>query len=516
MPLGDQFKNTYWFDDQGAQHAAIEEGQSPRFISGADVDSHEGPLQGLLFNPYTGTGLKQDPQVAPETRRAAVNKALGFDVPMLEYQKRVGRQLPVNKRKVVQDRDAEGNPRVNPRTGTQISTSIPKTSEKALKGHQDLVADALHESAYPLNELEQTKAKATVHLGKHKASYAYSDNSITLNIAPGRKQISTEERTVATGPDLENPHPNKGFWSHYNKSVDPYGMAYDVLDEASHWVNPSTNHVMTKKEAHEQFYSGDSEGTLDELKASGYYPNVHFGKPNKEKYAPGKEFYISQLYERGDGNRVAHLGFKPEAMETRKVNVVKREKPKASASTIVHEIGHTRDSNSSQPVSKMHIGAYADPMNEGIADAFSDRYTKDRYQSSFEDSAVRRLEIERSGYGSKSRYWENNVERALYSATRFHTALGAGNYKEIPDRRSFVDPMTLNQRTTRSTVTQANKLALGHMVHHMPHVKEHLKNMGYENEGARSHQEYLRWASPKFKDPEPEWHQPTLPGFDKE
>ena len=184
MPLGDQFKNTYWFDDQGAQHAAIEERQSPRFISGADVDSHEGPLQGLLFNPYTGTGLKQDPQVSPETRRAAVNKALGFDVPMFEYQKRVGRQLPLNKRKVVQDRDAEGNSRINPRNNGPIGVYIPTTSEKALKSHQDLVAESLHESAYPLSELEQTEAKTIVNLGKSKASYANMDKSITINVPP--------------------------------------------------------------------------------------------------------------------------------------------------------------------------------------------------------------------------------------------------------------------------------------------------------------------------------------------
>lgn len=110
MTLGKQFENTYWHGDDGTTHFSLkhkysegnpdEEFQYPPsnpaletdtpYISDESKESlssqlssisegfDEKPaLQGMLFSPYTGTGLRQDPLVHPAVRMHAVKEVLG-------------------------------------------------------------------------------------------------------------------------------------------------------------------------------------------------------------------------------------------------------------------------------------------------------------------------------------------------------------------------------------------------------------------------------------------------------
>ena len=92
MALGNQFNKTYWENpNSGDIHAfepigmskTSEDGVPERTTENAQIKHTRNPsnesienYQGLLFNPYEGTGLPADPLVSKEDRRAAVNKVL--------------------------------------------------------------------------------------------------------------------------------------------------------------------------------------------------------------------------------------------------------------------------------------------------------------------------------------------------------------------------------------------------------------------------------------------------------
>jgi hypothetical protein len=92
MTLGNQFNKTYWENpDTGKTHAFAPVGMSKtpedarRTNENAQIGYSVDPsnesienYQGLLLNPYEGTGLPADPLVSKKDRRATVNKVLGL------------------------------------------------------------------------------------------------------------------------------------------------------------------------------------------------------------------------------------------------------------------------------------------------------------------------------------------------------------------------------------------------------------------------------------------------------
>jgi len=101
MTLGKQFENTYWHDDDGRTNFSLVNkeskegkpinssmtgtldrkfgGDEGKYLSAlAEMGRIEStPLQGMLFSPYTGTGLKGDPTVDPDERQKRIRQALG-------------------------------------------------------------------------------------------------------------------------------------------------------------------------------------------------------------------------------------------------------------------------------------------------------------------------------------------------------------------------------------------------------------------------------------------------------
>ena len=75
MPLGPQFSNTYWEDPKLKTTMSSVElpttpgklptktQRTPQIASGGDIPNNS---QGMLFNPYSYTGLKDDPTVPAE------------------------------------------------------------------------------------------------------------------------------------------------------------------------------------------------------------------------------------------------------------------------------------------------------------------------------------------------------------------------------------------------------------------------------------------------------------------
>lgn len=75
MPLGEQFRNTYWEDKEGNTRYALDKGGlRPEYTSSSS--EVEKPTQGMLFDPYTGTGRKEDPSTPIGTRQAVASRSL--------------------------------------------------------------------------------------------------------------------------------------------------------------------------------------------------------------------------------------------------------------------------------------------------------------------------------------------------------------------------------------------------------------------------------------------------------
>lgn len=81
MPLGEQFRNTYWFNEHGHMISALDTGEGrPAYTMGEEVPKgFDKPIQGMLFSPHTGTGRRNDPLVPHSDRIQAINVALGYD-----------------------------------------------------------------------------------------------------------------------------------------------------------------------------------------------------------------------------------------------------------------------------------------------------------------------------------------------------------------------------------------------------------------------------------------------------
>lgn len=90
MPLGKQFRNTFYTDENGkdvfytdetTKLPKPEEGEPQVFPSAPKITEtpDEGvSYQGMLFSPHWGTGSRQDPSITDEERHAAIKKALGM------------------------------------------------------------------------------------------------------------------------------------------------------------------------------------------------------------------------------------------------------------------------------------------------------------------------------------------------------------------------------------------------------------------------------------------------------
>jgi hypothetical protein len=93
MPLGKQFRNTFYTDEHGndvfytdesTKLPESEDGEKlwyPSKPKVTDAPDEGVSYQGMLFSPHWGTGSRQDPSITDEERHAAIKKALNMDDP---------------------------------------------------------------------------------------------------------------------------------------------------------------------------------------------------------------------------------------------------------------------------------------------------------------------------------------------------------------------------------------------------------------------------------------------------
>lgn len=530
MTLGKQFENTYWYEEGKDQPSAslripktegvpnvhlrpvIKEDLGTGGLAALDSFREErgitAPLQGMLFSPYVGTGLKKDPTVSPESRREAMDKAAGFNRPVAEY---IGR--------------------VKAKFGKNIK-------ERAAQGHQEYVREAFDKTDFPVSEMRKTSSEVLVNPQSGRSWAEEYGKVIKLNWDPGRvKKTRVDEKVPTAG----KPIPNLKFWDYYDKKLNEPELADDsLLSTVDHWVNPQTGHSYGNlhKEDHPDFEGADHYDMINKLRKGGYVPNLFPGKTPATTKHVGKTVKIehdwssSNSYDSRWNYRTMHTRHEPgESTETRTRYESERIPPSVRPATLIHELGHQRDLVLGDKHSYRHTFMRTpDPVEEGIADAHADRYY--RHAGLFDDVLESPEEMDDtfkySGYKPSFHGWKDKLGQAVYIATRLHAQKEPDSYKDIPSRtfltnslmtrreRNYgisADPNKVSRALQRNAEKRYNRqsrydvenkqeglaerdlsntLFLGHMVENYPHVRAHLEATGYGDTVAKAHSEYLR------------------------
>jgi hypothetical protein len=508
-------------------------------------------VQGMLFSPYVGTGLQQDPLVPEGAREDAARRALKME------------DTPESLEKYKASVKAA-------RLGT--------VGDKAARGHQQLAVDSLVSSTMPIQEMERMAELGTAGtLVKPTSGRAFFDSGgpdggmIVLN----RGTVSGA-RTVETPPRIERkttrgePMPNPKFWDWYDKTNPRSGSVafQENIIETLHndhtnvvWSHPETGDVLPRdadalnshpvfahldkpfsKEGHGLRPSG-YDAVTDALRNAGYVANVYAGKA-KELKKPTHTQTVSftgdmSLRYPGDYNMIrAHVRHTPGSVEEvevpgeSKTEWYKRPIISGGSTTTVHEMGHAKDADRLRGGDQdFHLGAvvklnkdgyatqrygYADPIAEGAADGYADMYgagggmfgNKNLLQSAIADPTFAGTHHTRTGYSTEYGNFKTNTHRALYSAVRAHVGMG-GSFDDIPDRSSIRNTPELRMDERLKGVQRhasgsdrfvgvemshaVNEATLGHMWESMPHIREHLTTLGYDRvarEAAKVNQQH--------------------------
>jgi hypothetical protein len=367
-------------------------------------------------------------------------------------------------------------------------------------------------------------------------AYAESSGAAIRMTTPHADKTKTVISKETVNVPSDTPIGNTKFWDQLDWARRRGGedhnsiSADETFDLATHWVHPETGHVMTAEYAKNLPWAGEhrnAENTPESpalmLRDWGYVPNLFPGKGNAaaKSHSVGEVGKIETGYgdfDRGDGyNRATfHNRFKPSNKQEEKTIVKRvRTEPALNEETMVHELGHAMDPKIGEGAtnrgnytygSKKHT-VIADPIEEGVADASADRYT--RYKGQFQDTLAnneqRLKDFESSGYTINYSGWKNKTQSALYAATRYHTALAdnMSHPQQMPSRKQLIDALPEQERTAvkgtrlfgnpgNQYLDIANSLALGHLYHHMPHVRGILKQAGLEDTALAAHADYKK------------------------
>jgi hypothetical protein len=216
MALGNQFNKTYWENpNSGNIHAFEPIGMSKtpeddfpgRTTENAQIKHTRNPsnesienYQGLLFNPYEGTGLPADPLVSPADRRATVNKVLRLgDVGSKDPVKSGGdNQMYIDR----QNRDFTNYKSTGlfRKVLNVINKNVNSTiGFKKAEGDRKLLSNLIVNSNMPMQEIQ--KLENTVQMPTMRTRGAvysestgsFSPRSKRINIARGRSFHQTRD-----------------------------------------------------------------------------------------------------------------------------------------------------------------------------------------------------------------------------------------------------------------------------------------------------------------------------------
>lgn len=582
MALGKQFENTYWEnpetgeahtwtredDSAGIRRAAptYKRGESAeRVLSGQDSDiSH----QGLLFHPATATGTKDDPLVEPEKRREEATRMLGLEGGVDAYKKRLRSETG----RKASDRMAANE--IDILTNTAVDSSIPT---RRMGGIQ--TSAYLHPRGKEGFAEEYTD---TIMIGKHSGSERITVPASTkrvVNTTPSDTPVFNSNfwnwmgrNTNRGDSDVQDDQllrrmsdPNSGI-SWHNPETGKVVSGEDAMEEAT---RRTYGPILEVKSEHGWFtrYDPERHGPVDtsdtenvrfesgreyvgpvQLEDKGFVPNIFPGEAkSSKKYHADNEFELEKRYNYNtDKASVTQMHTRHEPLSATTETVTVPEYTKVVSKdyilppTLIHEIGHQDDDVMSDSFSHRHREvdtsnwtrhqhwtrnprsySSADPMEEGYADGFEDRYGSKatQYEDVLTDPTHPNYDI-KSGYGVDSKKWKNNTHRALYVASRVAARSGDGGREQYPSRSEIMESLghklphhtEIGEFENRELGETANAMTLGHMLTTTPSLMNHLKGQGLDSVGRKARSAYIDAKRDHTRRQNGGWVQDSLPG----
>jgi hypothetical protein len=583
--------------------------------------------QGMLFDPYTGTGLPRDPTVSKEQRLAAVDHQLDLrgkgapqlretyaagDEPISEFYRPIQRSQHGDKAgagpaassvaerpKVVRGRGQYGGGVYQTRTNTasvnSSSSTVDYPTRSLTRPTKDATSTGTVWNPDWYTGRKGGKGKEIMPKDSKIEDHAMQP-IITANI------LKHSFHNPETGETLD-PHtgPNKPVFMPWTEETpeeiaDPRRYANQLsVDKPSAPGDPNWPRVERRRVTGTsgkadpfkhlgRFQTGgmdswDIATVLRNLHEAGFQSELHRGSgktkdrslvpPDPVKVATGehpgilmKDKPTQEYNEPHDPDRDPRLGPRETMLPTKEaegfltkrvsggeripmgewrsginydVDFHKRSIPSETetverqyrkdtmwpdANTAFHERGHAIDPNIGlRTVNRGSTStAQNDPVNEGIADAASDRtihYSnvhEDALSPSLNPNRVADLLAQSRGYGIKNKAWKNDEDRAIYAATRIHSAMS--DEPNIPNRVDLVieqhgprgfqhartaSPPNLYPRSgsridisSQRNTDIANDTLLGKLYHENEHVRDGLRDLGFERIGMQAAERHVR------------------------
>ena len=518
MALGPQFENTYWEDDKGKLQASlvdpkghfskldvvhhdITDGSLPSYI--ANLEGPKPELQGMLFSPQTGTGLKGDPLIPQERRDKAIETGLGF-LNMEQYRKDAGR-LEIARWK-------------------KSPSTRPPLSEGKARKVKEAYSTALDNSNMPTHIIEQHLVPRPVtSILNTKMGRAHIDRGIIR--LPGRVVTETHiepahTKQVPVNPELEA-IPNKN-WSKQASRIDwdsedgarddlgevatvftPEGYPFMMVPEYAHMSKPE-NALIDQIPATPSTIQSRISNSIEDLRnlPPGYSTNLWIGKKQPAK---GHHVETHSIYSIGDKDTIVSAKYKItnaeqfQTVEVPEKRVTVNKGYAVNPRSLVHELGHRYD--------EVHLGdkldqrssrdsGQPDPASEGVADGYADTYHRNVLHRVFTEGDTGDS-YTGYGYGTKFSGFKNKNDKATYAAVRAHTAAYPEEVNDIPSRTKLVTKLhpdfkfEFDIQNIPEHRDIGNKLLLGHLYDNHEHVRKTLEGLGLGKAGREAQQYYL-------------------------
>ncbi len=531
MALGPQFENTYWEDDKGKLQASlvnpkgnfskldvvhhdITDGSFPSYMENRYAMGMEQKpeLQGMLFSPQTGTGLKGDPLIPQERRDKAIETGLGFS-DMKKYRKRAGRFERASGR----------------------NSSIEPISERKANKVKEAYSTALDNSNMPTHIIEQTLVPNPVLpiLNADMSRGHISGGTIRLpaHIDQETRIEPAHTKQVPVNPELEA-IPNKN-WSKQAWKVDwnsesgarddlgnvatvftPEGYPFRMLQEYAHTDKPENALIdripiapsakVTDRYGRSALPSHAIEDVRD--LPPGYSTNLWIGKKQPAK---GHHVETHSIYSTGDRDKTVSAKYKItnaeqfQTVEVPEKRVTVNKGYLVNPRTLVHELGHYNDvvHNGDKLDQRSYraiggTGGRPDPAAEGVADGYADTYHQNVLHKVFTEGDTGDS-YTGYGYGTKFSGFKNKNDKATYAAVRAHTAAYPEEINNMPSRTKLVTKLHPDFKSEYDVENIpehrdiGNKLLLGHLYDNHEHVRKTLEGLGLGKAGREAQQYYL-------------------------
>jgi hypothetical protein len=484
MPLGKQFRNTYHIDEQGQQQFHTDAATTPA----AKEDIKQGLLmpydkhvaaprtsstpeagvayQGMLYSPHTATGHKDDPLIPHEVRKAVFHKALHTD-------------------------DLEAYTK----TATAELGKSYTPSPKQARAGAELINQTAFESGIPTHIAEKIDAKAVLY-PKQKRSNGGHFNPVNRSIVLHNETPVSYTRT----PDKEVPAGTKGAPiqnTNFSKMIAKHHFGTEWLwqHDMMHGGDKGADVHLADEHGNSYQFKGETERHhLQEL-PEGHSVNVWPGEGTSTDKYIATTFKIEGSGRSGGkwGNynptyktfHTRHERIPTEGTEKIRGKLVRNLRtPSISGDALVHEVGHSEDPHVRDRLSYQN----PDPVKEGTADGYSDRFDrhKDNYEEAVAPSPRRATEIQKKGYGVDE--FSSKLHKALYAAVRQHVSMGDTHAQDIMGRSQAFEKAgnTLpNFRGEASAEQRSNgsKLLLGHLYSTHAHVRDILGHLNLSDVG---------------------------------